>query len=103
MLNKLRRSNSTVSTRSGTSLASLSDIVHEEDEILHFDNDLQNWSLPKVDKKEVYQTSWVPSLFKSEHKVKTVERAYALSKDKEECLLFRKKDMREFRDRKSVV
>ena len=53
MLNKLRRSNSIVSTRSGSNLASLSDIVHEEDEILHSDNDLQNWSLPKVDKKEV--------------------------------------------------
>jgi hypothetical protein len=46
-----------VGTRSGySSLASLSDIVHEEDEILHTNNDLQNWSLPKVDKKEVYRT-----------------------------------------------
>ena len=58
MLNKFHRSNSTVSPRSGSSsLASLSDIVHEEDEVLHSDNDLQNWSLLKVDKKEVYQTS----------------------------------------------
>jgi hypothetical protein len=80
MLNKFHRSNSTVSTRSGSSsLASLSDIVHEEDEVLHSDNDLQNWSLPKVDKKEVYQTSWVPGVFKPKHKVKTVERAYALN------------------------
>ena len=50
-------------------------------------------------KKEVYRTSWVPSVFQAKHKVKTVERAYTLSKDKEECLLFRKKDMREFRDK----
>ena len=83
MLNKLRKSNSTVSTRFGSSLASLSDIVHEEDEVLHSNNDLQNWSLPKIDKKEVYQTSWVPTVFKSEHKVKTVKRAYALNKNKE--------------------
>ena len=74
MLNKFRRSNSTVSTRSGSSsLASLSDIVHEEDEILHTNNDLQNWSLPKVDKKEAYRTSWVPDVFQPKHKVKTVE------------------------------
>ena len=88
MMNRLRRSNSTVSTRSRSSLASLSDIVHEEDEILHSDNDLQNWSLPKVDKKGVYQTSWVPGVFKPEHKVKIVERAYALNKNQEEYLLF---------------
>jgi hypothetical protein len=98
-MNRLRRSNSTVSTRSRSSLASLDDIVHEEDEILHSDNDLQNWSIPKPDKKEVYRTSWVPICIPAEHKVKTVERAYALSKDKEECLLFRKKEMREFRNK----
>ena len=100
MLNKFPRSNSTVSTRSGSStLASLSDIVHEEDEILHSDNDLQNWSIPKPDKKEVYKTSWVPSVFQAEHKVKTIKRTYALSKDKEECLLFKKKEMKEFRNK----
>ena len=54
MMNKLRRSNSTVNTRSGSSLTSLSDMVHEEDETLHSDNDLQNWSIPKVDNKEVF-------------------------------------------------
>ena len=71
MFNKLRRSNSTISTRSGSSsLVTLSDIVHEEDEVLpHSDLDLQNWSLPKINKKEVYdQSSWVSSVFKSEHK-----------------------------------
>ena len=81
MMNRLRRSNSTISTRLESSLKSLSDIVHEKDEILHSDNDLQNWSIPKVDKKEVYRTSWVSVVFKSEHKVKTVERAYALNKN----------------------
>ena len=101
MLNKFPRSNSTVSTRSGSStLASLSDIVHEEDEILHSDNDLQNWSLPKVNKKEVYEnSSWVPSVFKSEHKVKTVEWAYAFNKSQEECLLFQKREMKEFKNK----
>jgi hypothetical protein len=47
--------------------------VHEEDEILHSDHDLQNWTIPKVDKKEVYRTSWVPTVFQFEHKVKTIE------------------------------
>ena len=102
MFNKLRRSNSTVSTRSGSNtLASLSDIVHEEDEVLpHSDLDLQNWSLPKVNNKEVYNTaSWVSSVFTIEQKVKTVERAYALNKNKEECLLFRKSEMKEFKNK----
>ena len=63
MMNRLRRFNSTVSTRSRSSLASLDDIVHEEDEILHSDNNLQNWSIPKPTKKEVYRTSWVPTVF----------------------------------------
>ena len=90
----MRRSNSTTSTRFRSSLASLEDIVHEEDEILHSDNDLQNWSIPKPDKKEVYKTSWVLSVFQAEHKVKTIKRTYALSKDKEECLLFKKKEMK---------
>jgi hypothetical protein len=100
MFNKLRRSNSTVNTRSGSSsLATLSDIVHEEDKVLpHSDMDLQNWSLPKINKKEVYRTSWADSVFKFEHKVKTVERAYALNKNKEECLLFRKSEMKTFKN-----
>ena len=101
MLNKFRRSNSIVSTRSGSSsLASLNDIVHEEDEVLpHSDLDLQNWSLPKVNNKEVYNTSsWVSSVFTIEQKVKTVERAYALNKNKE-CLLFRKSEMKEFKNK----
>ena len=73
MMNRLRRSNSIVSTRSKSSLASLDDIVHEEDEIFHSDNDLQNWSILKPNKKKVYRTSRVPIVFQQEHKVKTVE------------------------------
>ena len=102
MFNKLRRTNSTISTRSGSSsLATLSDIVHEEDEVLpHSDLDLQNWSLPKINKKEVYdQSSLVSSVFQTEHKVKTVEWAYALNKSQEECLLFRKREMKEFKNK----
>ena len=63
MMNRLHKSNSTVNTRSRSSPASLDDIVHEEDEILHSDNDLQNWSIPKPHKKEVYRTSLVPTVF----------------------------------------
>ena len=69
MFNKLRRSNSTISSRSrSSSLATLSDIVHEVDETLHSNLDLQNWSLPKVNKKEVYRTSWADSVFKFDTK-----------------------------------
>jgi hypothetical protein len=42
---------------------SLKDIVNEEDEIIHSDANLQNWSIPKIDKKEVYRTSWIFSAF----------------------------------------
>ena len=48
----------------------------------------------------MYNTSsWVSSVFTTEHKVKTVERAYALNKNKEECLLFRKSEMKEFKNK----
>ena len=101
MFNKLRRSNSTVSSRSGSSsLATLSDIVHEEDEILpHSERDLQNWTLPKINKNEVYKSSWASDVFQTEHKVKSVERAYALNKSKDETLLFRKSEMKEFKNK----
>ena len=80
MFNKLRRSHSTLSTRSGSSsLASLSDIIHEEDETLsHSSSDLQNWSLPKVNKKEVYRTSWSDKVFQFEHKVKKKKKSCVL-------------------------
>ena len=55
MLNKLRRSNSIVGTRSGSSLASLSDIVHEEDEILHSDNEDEFFILIMISKIGVSQ------------------------------------------------
>ena len=96
-MNRLRRSNSTVSTRSKSSLMSLEDIVNEEDEVLHSNANLQNWSISKIDKIEVYRTSWIQSTFQSENKVKTVERAYPLNKDKDECLLFNKKVIKELK------
>ena len=55
MMKKLSRSNSTINSRSKSSLTSLSDIVHEEDEILHSDKDLQNWTILKPDKKRGLQ------------------------------------------------
>ena len=49
-MNRLRRSNSTTSTRSRSSLASsLEDIVHEEDEVLHYDNESLNPTLSDMD------------------------------------------------------
>ena len=105
-MNRLRRSNSTTSTRSRSNLTSLEDIVNEEDENLHSDADLQNWSTQKLIKKRFTKphgfcllSSWIPSAFQTENKVKIVERAYAISKNKEECLLFKKKEMKEFRNK----
>ena len=51
-------------------------------------------------KKRFYRTSWILSAFQTENKVKTVERAYVISKNKEECLLFKKKEMKEFKNKR---
>ena len=57
----------------------------------------------KLIKKRFYRTSWIPSAFQTENKVKTIERAYAIRKNKEECLLFKKKEMKELKKKKKVT
>ena len=81
-------------------MASLQDIVNEDDRTIELNNsDLLNWNIPKISESEVYQTSWVQSTFRTEYKVKTVERAYAISKNKEHYYLFNKKAIKSFKDK----
>jgi hypothetical protein len=53
----------------------------------------------KLIKKRFIEPHGFSLLSKTENKVKTVERAYALNKDKDECLLFNKKVIKEFKNK----
>ena len=60
-MDRLWRSNSFVSSRTGCPL----DIVNEEDHTVE-DNefpDFQKWNIPKIDSKVVYKTSWTKNKF----------------------------------------
>ena len=70
-MDRLWRSNSSISSRTGCP----PDIVNEEDHNVE-DNeilDFTNWTIPKVDTKNVYKISWAESTFHSAYKVRTVE------------------------------
>ena len=72
-MDRLWRSNSSVSSRTSCPL----DIVNEEDHTID-DNELipnfRNWNIPKVDtKKTIYKTSFVESTFHSAYKARIVE------------------------------
>ena len=54
---------------------------------------------PRINENELYRTSWVQSTFKTEYKVKTVKRAYALSKNKEHCHLFNRQVIKGFKEK----
>ena len=79
------------STSSRSNLGSIPDIVNEEQK-LDFqtdDNvDFGDWNIPRVSSKNIYKKKWSMTSFRSEHHVKTVEQAYALSKEHETCQLF---------------
>ena len=94
-MDRLWRSNSSVSSRTGCPL----DIVNEEDHNVE-DNELfpdfQKWDIPKVDTKTVYKTSFVESAFYSTYKARTVEQIFSISKTHEKCCLFSKKNIGEF-------
>ncbi len=77
-------------------MVSLQDIVNEDDRTIEQNN---SWNIPKISESEVYQTSWVQSTFRTEYKVKTIEHAYAISKNKEHCSLFNKKAIKSFKDK----
>ena len=77
-MDRLWRSNSSVSSRTGCPL----DIVNEEDHTVE-DNefpDFQKWNIPKIDTKVVYKTSWAKNAFHSAYKVRTVEQIFFISK-----------------------
>ena len=70
-MDRLWRSNSFVSSRTGCPLDIVNEVDHtiEENEFLDF----QKWNIPKVDTKDVYKTRWVENTFYSAYKVRTIE------------------------------
>ena len=85
-MDRMWRSNSSVSSRTGCPL----DIVNEEDHTV-VDNEFsgfQKLNIPKVDTKTVYKTSWTENRFYSAYKVRTVEQTFSISKTHEKCCLF---------------
>ena len=93
-MDKLWRSNSSVSSRTGCSPA----IVNEEDHIVeeHEILDFWKWTIPKIDTKNVYKISWVENAFHSTYKVRTVEQIFSISKTHEKCCLFSRKNIGEY-------
>ena len=87
-MERLWRSNSFVSSRTGFPL----DIVNEENHTVEENefSDFQKWNIPKVDTKTVYKTSWAENTFYSAYKVKTVEQTFSISKTHEKYCLFTK-------------
>ena len=94
-MDRLWRSNSSISSRTSCPL----DIVNEEDHTID-DNELipdfRNWNVPKVDTKTVYETSFVESAFHSAYKAKIVEQIFSISKVHEKCCLFTKRNINDF-------
>ena len=93
-MDRLWRSNSSISSRTGCS----PDIVNEEDHNVD-DSEIPNfnkWTIPKVDTKNVYKISWAESTFHSDYKFKTVEQIFSISKTHEKCCLFSKKNIGEY-------
>ena len=88
-MDRLWRSNSSISSRTGCR----PDIVNEEDHNVD-DNeilDFSKWTIPKVDTKNVYKISWAENTFHSAYKVRTVEQIFSISKTHEKCCLFTKR------------
>ena len=82
------RSNSYVISRIGCP----PDIVNKEDHTVEDKEfpDFQKWSIPKVDTKTVYKTSFVESAFHF------VEQIFSISKTHEKCCLFSKRNINKF-------
>ena len=93
-MDKLWRSNSSVSSRTGCPPV----IVNEEDHTVeeHEIPDFRKWNIPKVDNKTVYKTSFVESTFYPIYKVRTVEQTFSISRVHEKCCLFSKRNINEF-------
>ena len=93
-MDRLWRSNSSVSSRTGCP----PDIVNEEDHNVDDSEipDFRKWTIPKIDIKNVYKISWAKNAFHSTYKVRTVEQIFSISKTHEKCYLFSKKNIGEF-------
>ena len=94
-MDRLGRSNSSVSSRTGCP----PDIVNEEDHTVENNElfpDFQKWNIPKVDTKTVYKTSFVESAFHFAYKARTIEQILSISKTHEKCCLFSKRNISEF-------
>jgi hypothetical protein len=74
-MNRLFRSNSSVSSRS-TRIPEIPEVVNEEHVEYHDEDsfiDVNDWNIPKVPSKEIYRKKWSMTSFKTEQHVKTVE------------------------------
>ena len=75
------------------------DIVNEEDHTID-DNELvpdfRKWTIPKVDTKTIYKTSFVKCTFHSAYKARTIEQIFSISRVHEKCCLFTKKNINDF-------
>ena len=93
-MDRLQRSNSSVSSRTGCPPG----IVNEEDHNVkeHEIPDFRKWTIPKIDTKNVYKISWAENTFHSAYKVRTIEQIFSISKTHEKCCLFSKKNIGEF-------
>ena len=93
-MDRLSRSNPSINSRTGCP----PDIVNEEDHNVDDSEipDFSKWTIPKVDIKNVYKLSWAESTFHSAYKVRTVEQIFFISKTREKCCLFSKKNIGEF-------
>ena len=93
-MDRLWRSNSFVSSRTGCPLDIVNEVDHtiEENEFLDF----QKWNIPQVDTKAVYKTRWVENTFYSAYKVRTIEQTFSISKTHEKCCLFSKRNINDF-------
>ena len=88
-MDRLWRSNSSISSRTGCPL----DIVNEEDHNVDDSEipDFSRWTIPKVDTKNVYKLSWVESTFHSAYKVKTLNKYFVFPKLMKNAVCFLKK------------
>ena len=100
-MDKLWRSNSSISSRTGCPPVIVNEEDHtvEEHEILDF----RKWNIPKIDTKTVYKTSFVETTFYPIYKVRTVEQTFSISRVHEKCCLFSKRNINELLQKNSVI
>ena len=93
-MDRLQRSNSSVSSRTGCPY----DILNEEDHTVEENEipDFQKWNIPKVNTKSIYNTSWAENTTFSQYRIRIVEQTFSISKTHEKCCLFSKRNINDF-------